>query len=149
MTVRRGTARDWESVEDLGLRRVASSRVRGASDDELRSGYLRLLDVVASQSHVLLVAEEQERAIGFLILLDTLADEVTLQPQAFIAFMAVEPEHERHGVGNALLSSAEDEAKRRGLSYISLMVTESNGPALRLYERAGYATERRLLCKAL
>jgi len=149
VTVRRGTARDWESVEDLGLRRVASSRVRGASDDELRSGYLRLLDVVASQSHVLLVAEEQERAIGFLILLDTLADEVTLQPQAFIAFMAVEPEHERHGVGNALLSSAEDEAKRRGLSYISLMVTESNGPALRLYERAGYATERRLLCKAL
>jgi ribosomal protein S18 acetylase RimI-like enzyme len=32
---------------------------------------------------------------------------------------------------------------------MALMVTEENAAARRLYERAGYRTERRLLCKAL
>lgn len=149
VTVRRGERGDWSFVEDLGTRTLDSSRVRGASDADLRAGFSRLLDAVASQSHALLVVEIDDRPAGFLVLLDALPDEVTLQPQAFIAFMAVEPEWRRRGAGTALLSAAEDEAKRRGLPYISLMVTESNAPAMRLYERAGYLTERRLLCKPL
>lgn len=149
MTVRRGGAGDWAFVEDLGRRVAASSRVRGASDEELDAAFVRLLDVVASQPHALFVAEEGGRETGFLILLDGLPDEVTLQPQAFVAYMAVEPLAEGRGVGTALLAAAEDEAKRRGLPYISLMVTESNLRAMRLYERCGYRTERRLLCKPL
>lgn len=149
MTVRHATPADWPFVEDLGRRRAGTSGVRGASDEELRRGYARLLDAVASQSHVGLVAEHDGKPAGFLLLLDRLPDEVTLQPQAFVAYMAVEPELERHGVGAALLAAAEDEARRRGLPYISLMVTEGNAPAIRLYERAGYRTERRLMCKPL
>lgn len=149
MTVRRGGNGDWAFVEDLGRRVAASSRVRGASDEELDAAFVRLLDVVASQPHALFVAEEGGRETGFLILLDGLPDEVTLQPQAFVAYMAVEPLAEGRGVGTALLAAAEDEAKRRGLPYISLMVTESNLRAMRLYERCGYRTERRLLCKPL
>lgn len=149
MTVRRGTPADWAFVEDLGARVASSSRVRGATDEALRAAYLRLLDAVGSQSHVLLVAQEGGRDAGFLILLDELPDEVTLQPQAFVAYMAVEPSMERRGAGASLLAAAEDEAKRRGLPYISLMVTESNLRAMRLYERHGYTTERRLLCKQL
>jgi ribosomal protein S18 acetylase RimI-like enzyme len=147
--VRVGDAHDWPFVEDLGKRSVASSRGRDAPDALLRVGYERLLDLVATQSHVLLVAEERERAVGFLILLDALPDEVSLQPQGFIAYMAVEPEFSGRGVGGALLAAAEDEARRRGLPYISLMVTEENEPARGLYERRGYRTERRLLCKRL
>lgn len=149
MNVRRGSAGDWAFVEILGRRVAASSRVRNAPDAALGAGYQRLLDAVASQSHALLVAEHDGREVGFLILLDDLPDEVTLQPQAFVAYMAVEPAMEGRGIGAALLSAAEDEARRRGLPYISLMVTESNLRAVRLYERRGYRTERRLLCKPL
>ena len=82
-------------------------------------------------------------------MLDDLPDEVTLLPQAFVAYMAVEPGVRRDGVGTALLAAAEDEARRRGLPYMALMVTEENAAARRLYERGGYRTERRLLCKPL
>ena len=82
-------------------------------------------------------------------MLDSLPDEVTGGDQAFIAYMAVEREHRGGGVGAALLQEAEDEARAMGAPYISLMVTEENDPARALYERAGYLTERRLLCKML
>lgn len=149
MSIRRGASRDWDFVRDLGSRTLASSRVRGASDATLRAGYARLLDVIAPQRHELLIAVEAGREVGFLILLPDLPDEVSLQAQGFIAYMAVDPEYERHGVGSQLLAAAEDEARRQALPYISLMVTEGNEPAIHLYERAGYRTERRLLCKAL
>jgi ribosomal protein S18 acetylase RimI-like enzyme len=76
-------------------------------------------------------------------------DEVTRMPQGFIAYMAVEPSARRYGIGSRLLSAAENEARRRGLPYMGLMVTDDNAAAREMYERAGYLTERRLLCKPL
>ena len=149
MTVREGARDDWHFVEELGRRTLQSSATRGASRAALETGFTRLVDFALSQSHVLLIAEDEGRPAGFLILLDAIPDEVSLEPQAFIAFMAVEPAATRRGVGTALLQAAEDEARRHGLPYISMMVTESNLPARRLYERAGFETERRLLCKQL
>jgi ribosomal protein S18 acetylase RimI-like enzyme len=98
---------------------------------------------------VTLIAERGGERVGFLLLLDQLPDEVTLRPQAFVAYMAVEPCARGTGVGAALLAAAENEARRRLLPYMALMVTEENEAARRLYERAGYRTERRLLCKPL
>jgi ribosomal protein S18 acetylase RimI-like enzyme len=82
-------------------------------------------------------------------MLTDLPDEVTGSEQGFVAYMAVEPDARRHGVGKALLTAAEDAARARGLPFVSLMVTESNASARELYAQAGYVTERRLLCKAL
>ena len=78
-----------------------------------------------------------------------LPDEVTLATQAFLAYMAVEPARWRRGVGTALLGAAEDAVRARGISHVSLMVTEENASAIALYERAAFATERRLMTKVL
>jgi ribosomal protein S18 acetylase RimI-like enzyme len=78
-----------------------------------------------------------------------LPDEVTLEPQAFIAYMAVEPHARRQGVAAALLAGAEAAARERGRTHVALMVTEENDAARELYAQAGYFTERRLLCKIL
>jgi len=115
----------------------------------LEASYERLLEIVFSQSHVFLIAEAEGAPAGFILMLDTLPDEVTRMPQAFVAYMAVEPQMRERGVGARLLEAAEDEARRRGLPYVALMVTEENRAARALYERAGYLTERRLLCKVL
>lgn len=123
--------------------------VRPAAEPAVRAAFDRLCEIVEEQSHVALIAEEDGRRIGFLLLLDGLPDEVTSLPQAFVAYMAVEPRDRRRGAGAALLAAAEDEAKRRGLPYMALMVTEENEAARRLYERSAYRTERRLLCKPL
>jgi ribosomal protein S18 acetylase RimI-like enzyme len=111
--------------------------------------YDKLLDFIFAQSHEILIAEAEGRSIGFLLLLDALPDEVSMAPQAFVAYMAVEPDAQRRGIGRALLNAAEGLARERGLPTITMMVTESNVPALDLYTSSGYRTERRLLCKPL
>jgi len=138
-------------VKILGRQCAMSSvaSLRPASESDVRAAFDRLYEIVDDQSHVTLIAERGGERVGFLLLLDRLADEVTLMPHAFVAYMAVEPGARGAGVGAALLAAAENEARRRLLPYMALMVTEENEAARRLYERAGYRTERRLLCKTL
>ena len=142
---------DRAFVRELGRRcaMASVSPLRRASDSAVTTAFDRLCDIVEDQSHVTFIAQLAERRVGFLLLLDGLPDEVTLLPQGFVAYMAVEPQCRRTGVGAALLAAAEDEARRRGLPYMALMVTEENAAARLLYERGGYRTERRLLCKPL
>ena len=151
VAVRRGTPDDRAYVTDLGRRTVMDSvaSFRPAPERQLFLALDRLYETVAAQSHVTVIAECDGRAAGFALYLDDLPDEVTAMPQGFIAYMAVEPEFRMRGVGSALLAEAENEARRRGLPYMSLMVTEENAAARALYERRGYLTERRLMSKAL
>lgn len=142
---------DRAFVRELGRRCVMASlaSLRPAPEPLVRAAFDRLCEIVDSQSHAAFIAQCEGERVGFLLLLDDLPDEVTTLSQGFVAYMAVEPECRRSGVGTALLAAAEDEAKRRGLPYMALMVTEENAPAIGLYERSGYRTERRLLCKPL
>ena len=151
VTVRRAGPADRAFIEDLGKRTVLSSgsSVRPAPETLLEAGYERLLTIVFEQSHLAFIAEREGVRLGFLLIVDRLPDEVTLMPQGFIAYMAVEPEAQNGGIGAELLRAGEDEARRQGLPYMSLMVTEENASARALYDREGYVTERRLLCKPL
>lgn len=151
IVIRDGRADDRAFLEDLGKRTMGDSvaRFRYYNQSMVEASYDGLLDFVFRQPHVLYLAERRGTRAGFIILLDTMPDEVTRMPQGFIAYMAVEPSERRHGIGSRLLAAAEDEARRRGLPYMGLMVTEDNAAARALYERAGYLTERRLLCKPL
>lgn len=135
---------------DLGRRTIGDSisSARPAPLDLVRMNYDKLVEFADTQSHQLFVAASALEPYGFLLLLDDLPDEVTGTPQAFIAYMAVEPHARRRGVGRALLHAAERAARDRGIPYVALMVTEDNVAARAMYAQAGYATERRLLCKA-
>lgn len=146
-----GAAADRDFVKELGRRCVMPSvgSLRPASESKARDAFNRLCEIVENQSHIKLIAQRNGEPLGFLLMIDDLPDEVTLLPQAFVAYMAVEPGVRGEGVGTALLAAAEDEARRRGLPYMALMVTEENTAARRLYGRGGYRTERRLLCKPL
>jgi len=148
---RAASAADRAFGDDLGRRSTASSvsSLRPVPAPAAIAAYERLLETVDAQSHVMLIAECDGRRAGFALLLDDLPDDVTGLPQAFLAYMAVEPALQRRGIGMALLRAAEDEAKLRGLPYMAFMVTEENAAARALYERAGYVTERRLLSKSL
>jgi ribosomal protein S18 acetylase RimI-like enzyme len=151
VTIRDAASEDWRFITALGERTVMDSvsTLRHASPHAVFDGLERLLDTVRSAAHQALVAEVDGRSAGFVLVLDSLPDEVTGDDQAFIAYMAVEPAFRGAGVGDALLARAENEAKLRGAPYIALMVTEENAAARKLYERAGYVVERRLMCKTL
>lgn len=149
--IRPGDESDREYVRDLGIR-VAMTSVspfRQVMKPLVALSYEKLLEFTFAQSHSIVIAEAEGRPLGFLILLDSLPDEVSMAPQAFVAYMAVEPDVQRRGIGRALLNAAEALARERGLPTIAMMVTENNVPALDLYTASGYRTERRLLCKPL
>jgi ribosomal protein S18 acetylase RimI-like enzyme len=151
ITIREGRLEDRNFVAELGLRTIGDSvaRFRYLNGAMLAVSYEALLDFVFAQPHVLLIAEREGRSAGFALMLTAMPDEVTRTPQGFIAYMAVEPSDRRRGIGNRLLGAAEKEARRQGLPYMGLMVTEDNAAGLALYQRSGYLTERRLLCKPL
>ena len=52
--------------------------------------------------------------------------------------IAVDPEHQRRGVGRALLDAAAAEALRRGARRLTLRMFAPNTAARRLYESAGF-----------
>ncbi|MGD0051134.1 MAG: GNAT family N-acetyltransferase [Vulcanimicrobiaceae bacterium] len=151
IAVRRGDRADRDFVRDLGRRSAASSvsAVRDARIDNVVIAFDRLTAFVYERHHEALIAEEDGERVGFLLLLYDVPDEVTLSDQAFVAYTAVEPRARGRGVGRALLDRAEELARSAGLQYVSLMVTEENDPARRLYAGAGYATERRMMTKHL
>jgi ribosomal protein S18 acetylase RimI-like enzyme len=65
-----------------------------------------------------------------------------LETYAYISSMAVAPHLRRHGVGAALLQTAEAQALAWQQPVLALHVYDSNARAIRLYERHG------LLCEA-
>lgn len=150
-TVREGTPADRAFVRELGGRTMTDSvaSFRHFVPALLDASFESLLEFTFAQSHVLFVAEVDGRSAGFALLIDSLPDEVTRMPQAFIVYMAVEPSQRRCGIGKQLLAAVEVWARERRLPYIGLMVTEENEAARRLYETAGFLNERRLLCKPL
>ena len=149
--VRAATKADHVFIEALGKRTAMDSvsSLRPSDPASVLANFERLLAIVAEREHFALIAEVDGRPAGFMLMLDSLPDEVTGDDQAFVVYMAVERDARRAGIGSALLERAEDEARKRGAPYVALMVTEENAAARALYERAGYRTERRLLCKTL
>lgn len=151
IAIRRGTVRDRAFVVDLG-RRVSPTSVsslRIALPPLVEGAYERLVEYVLARERDILVADVEGVPRGFALLIYDLPDEISLTEQTFVAYMAVEPEWQRHGIASLLMAQIEEQARKRGLPYLSLMVTEENAAARALYERAGFSTERRMMTKAL
>lgn len=151
IAIRPGDVRDREFVLELGRRvsETSLSQIRPAPLVLVTNAYDRLIQYIDARVHTLLIATDGTQSVAFAIVIRDLPDEVTGTEQAFIAYMAVEPAYQRQGIASALLRAAEEVAIADGLPFISLMVTEDNAAARRLYERAGFATERRMMTKEL
>lgn len=56
----------------------------------------------------------------------------------YLNVLAVHPEFRSQGLGGMLLGEAEKRARQAGKRELSVIVSDSNGGALRLYQRHGY-----------
>jgi len=63
--------------------------------------------------------------------------------EAHISTLAVAPPYRRRGVGELLLLTMIEEARRRGAATVTLEVRVSNLPAQRLYEKYGFTIQGR------
>lgn len=81
---------------------------------------------------VLLVAEGAAGQILGFAAAHRVADEAELQN------LAVDPEHQRHGLGQALLDGVHCRLRAAGTKRVYLEVRPSNASALALYQSSGY-----------
>lgn len=78
------------------------------------------------------VAAEGKRVIGYLVLSYVL-------DVGYVDNVAVDPAYRRRGVADALLADAAARAADMGLAELTLEVRAGNEPAIRLYEKHGFA----------
>ena len=84
-------------------------------------------------SHVFLTAETEAGLVAGYVGMMYVLDE------GYISNVAVAPEYRRQGVADALLDALEARARALCLSFLTLEVRESNGPAVALYQKHGFA----------
>lgn len=151
ISVRPARLDDRAFIDDLGATSAQDtlSPLRLVPHHIAAEGFRKLLEYCDARSRAVLVAECDGQRAGFIIVLFDLLDEVSQRSQAFIAYMAVLPAHRRLGVATALLDAAEEEARRFGLSHLTLMVTEASVPARKLYAKAGFFDERVQMTKQI
>jgi mycothiol synthase len=82
------------------------------------------------------VAEHGRSIIGFV-----LARRWQTRSIGYLALLAVHPNHQRHGVGTALLRTAFARFAAAGLREAQLAVASDNARALRLYEQFGMKSQ--------
>ena len=79
------------------------------------------------------VALDGDGSVAGYLVLSSVLDEGSIDN------VAVAPEHRRRGVGDALVADAVRRARVDGLACLLLEVRASNAPAIRLYEKHGFA----------
>jgi [ribosomal protein S18]-alanine N-acetyltransferase len=96
--------------------------------------YMRQL--VGSPDAATWIAEENDQMTGFAIV--EWAQQIT-GIAAYISTIEVLPGQRGHGIGAELLRRLEGSANAERANEVWLHVDAENAPAIRLYERAGYA----------
>jgi ribosomal protein S18 acetylase RimI-like enzyme len=97
-----------------------------------------------AQHTPLFFVTEQDEAVGCLWM-GRATDQRTGNAQAYIFLVAVDPSHQRRGLGTYLLSEAQQQAEAWGLSELTLQVYPDNQSALKLYEKLGFIVKSQLL----
>lgn len=152
ISVRLARDSDTSFIDALGSRTALGtlSAVRDIPERTAVEAFHRLASLCRERlGTVTFVAEEHNEPVGFLILLTDLPDDATQLPQGFVAYVAVDDDKRRKGVGRALMRAAAQESRKRGLPYLSLMVSANNDAAVALYRDEDFHDERILMTKVL
>lgn len=144
------------SISSDGVADYIWRKLAGPGEDPLEVGERRYAreDSVFSYKNCV-VAEHNGEVIGMLVAFpmetepdpgESEVEDPVLAPYGelerpgsyYVCGMALLPEHRGRGLGAGMLGLAREEARRRGLAEMSLIVFEQNAGAKRLYERHGF-----------
>jgi GNAT superfamily N-acetyltransferase len=126
---------DWQTLRDV---RLAALR---ESPSAFGSSYAREAQFTEEQWR----ARISDRSVTFFAYLPESAEPAGLagvyvpDGVANLVSMWVRPPARGRAVGEALIGATADWAKARDRAWLLLWVTETNGPARRLYDRCGFA----------
>lgn len=128
ITIRRATTDDAHAILQLNI-----------IHDDVRATATHIADHIATRSHfeTPFVAEVDSQVVGLacLRLCPTLCDPI---PSAELTELIVHPAFRRRGVGRALITRIEDEARSHGATILVLMTAWRNTQAHAFYHSIGY-----------
>ena len=132
MDIRRAIPEDVEALTDL----VVQLGYSGTTDDIAR----RLTSLANTRSDDVFVAVEGGRVAGFV----HVSIVRTLENDAYseIRGLVVDDRLRNRGVGNALVASAEEWARQRGLRRMRVRSNVTRDRARKFYEREGYVVTK-------
>ena len=61
--------------------------------------------------------------------------------RGWLSYLAVDPEHQRHGLARAIVAEAEHLLRNAGCPKINLQIRTSNHAVIEFYRRIGYSTD--------
>jgi ribosomal protein S18 acetylase RimI-like enzyme len=159
MHIRKGNIRDWPFIYELSKKVIPNSispwRLQSMEDTiKYRDKTLKgLWSWIQQTGSIVFIAEKIEGndslKLGYLILYPEAIEELTGLGQAWIMDIAVLKSYRNYGAATALLEAAEKYCLNERIDYLGLAVSSHNLNALRLYEKLGFAEERKLMVKVL
>jgi diamine N-acetyltransferase len=111
-----------------------------------------LMDILANPEMTLLVAERDDKIVGFLWgILRSAPDTPFHVPRRYmlVDMLGVTEAYRGQGIGSALMAHAEQWAKAKGATEVELAVWEFNKSAQAMYRKVGYKTTMQRLWKSL
>ena len=145
MQIRNANTDDLDQLSDYivwgqGLHMEAHPDLFAPVDrDAVRSFLLEYLD---SKTSYIRVAERQSTIVGFSFV-EIYEQRGTLlklpRRFAYLEFLAVDPHHQRSGIGSALLADAREIANSLGIHRIELDVMSFNKGARQFYSSQGFS----------
>lgn len=167
MQVREGNVHDWPFIYALGkigMMDSISPWRKQPIEETLRyregflTGFWAWIQKTGSVVFIVEGSVEDEKSssevgqtqpIGYLVLHPTSREELTGLAQGWIMDLGVVQEWRGKGAGQVLLKAAEEHCRAQGIPYLGLAVSSHNVRALKLYEKFGFAEERKLLVKCI
>lgn len=122
--IRSATLRDLEDIFRIHLLSLEGL-------DEEDYDWFKALLSVRSKRRFVLVAEQGDRIVGFVIA-------YKYRENAYVDSLAVHPEYRSLGIGGRLLTALEEIMANKGVERILLSVKDNNLRALDFYLRKGY-----------
>lgn len=142
--IRPAASRDRTFILDLVPRLIEFGDVPGRESSEMvardRAVLIEALDKPDSDVALFVAEDDSGNALGF-IHLTTADDYYSARETGHIADIVVAPEAGGQGVGSALIAYAEEWARARGFSMLTLNVFTANRLARDLYRKLGFEEE--------
>ncbi|MFV8450702.1 GNAT family N-acetyltransferase [Vibrio campbellii] len=154
MKIRSATPDDLDTLFDLNkqineLHHLYAPQAFVAPSEEDRTF---LINMLADEERLFLVAEEGQQVLGFITATITQNETISFlikDPICRIGTIVVDEHQKSKGVGRALMAAVEQWARESGATQVRLEVMEFNHNAQQFYDKLGFVPNSRLMMKCL
>ncbi|HHB1594918.1 TPA: N-acetyltransferase family protein [Vibrio campbellii] len=154
MKIRSATPDDLDTLFDLNkqineLHHLYAPQAFVAPSEEDRTF---LINMLADEERLFLVAEEGQQVLGFITATITQNETISFlikDPICRIGTIVVDENQKSKGVGRALMAAVEQWAHESGATQVRLEVMEFNHNAQQFYDKLGFVPNSRLMMKCL